>query len=40
LEELVKAKHEELGGKLQDKHDECDHGVSINAILNMDVGCE
>lgn len=37
----LEAKQQELGQRLQDIHDACDHGVSIDALLHPDKGqCE
>jgi hypothetical protein len=38
LKEKLAEKQEELGNKLQAKHDECGHGVEIDAILHPDKG--
>jgi hypothetical protein len=38
LQRNLAAKHRELAGRLQDIHDGCDHGASIDAILHPDNG--
>jgi predicted secreted Zn-dependent protease len=38
LQRNLAAKQEELAGQLQEMHDGCDHGASIDAILHPDNG--
>jgi predicted secreted Zn-dependent protease len=38
LQRNLAAKQEALAGQLQERHDECDHGASIDAILHPDDG--
>ena len=38
LRRNLMAKHRDLADRLQDIHDGCDHGVSIDAILHPDNG--